>query len=165
MGMAGCFAAIAPDMQRQIRNDPSLMEDFLYPNDGDDEPEYSIDVDKAWDVIHFMLTSQAKGTEDPLSWAVLGGEEIGEEVGYGPARFLSPDQVQAVAAALEKLSIEEFVRGFKPAEMTVAEVYPVGIWERDGQDGLDYVLENYQHMVTFYRDTASRGDGAVLWLS
>lgn len=165
MGMVGCFAAIDPGTQEKIRNDPSLMEEFLYPDGGDGEPEYSIDVDKAWHGIHFMLTGKSHGGEGPLSLAVMGGDEVGEEMGYGPARLLAPKQVQEVAAALEKLTIEEFERGFKPAEMATAEIYPEGIWERDGKDALEYVLENYQQMVVFYRDAAARGDGAVLWLS
>jgi Domain of unknown function (DUF1877) len=149
MGMVGCFAAINPDTQRKIRNDPSLMEKFLYPDGGDGEPEYSIDVDKAWHGIHFMLTGKSNGGEGPLAMAVMGGDEVGEEMGYGP----------------EKLTIEEFERGFKPAEMAAADIYPDVIWERDGKDALDYVLENYQQLVVFYRDAAARGDGAVLWLS
>jgi Domain of unknown function (DUF1877) len=165
MGMAGCFAAIDPDTQRKIRNDPSLMEGFLYPDGGDGEPEHSVDVDKAWHGIHFMLTGKAHGGEGPLALAIMGGDEIGEEMGYGPARFLEPKQVQEVAAALEKLTIEEFEKGFRPAEMTAADIYPEVIWERDGKDALNYVLENFQQMVVFYRDTAARGDGAVLWLA
>lgn len=163
--MVGFFASIDAETQDKIRNDPSLMEDFLYPDDGDGEPEHSMDVDKAWHGIHFMLTGQSGGGEGPLALAVLGGEEVGEEMGYGPARFLSPEQVQTVVSALEKLTVEVFQKGFKPAEMSAAEIYPDVIWERDGQDALDYVSEYFQQLVVFYRETAARGEGAVLWLA
>jgi Domain of unknown function (DUF1877) len=165
MGMAGCFAAIDPHTQQKIRNDPTLMEAFLYPDDGESEPEHCTDVDKAWHGIHFVLTGKAEGGEGPLALAVLGGDEVGDEVGYGPARFLTPAQVQEVATALEMLTIKEFEKGFKPAEMVAAEIYPEVIWERDGLEALSYVVENFQQMVAFYRDTAARGDGAVLWLT
>lgn len=163
MGMVGCFAAIDSATLQKIRNEPSLIEEFLYP-DGQ-EPERSIDVDKAWHGIHFMLTGQAYGGNGPLALVVMGGEEIGDDVGYGPARLLTPEQVKSIASALEKLTIEEFQKAFKPAEMTAAEIYPDVIWERDGQEALDYVLEYFEELVAFYRDAAARGDGVVLWLS
>lgn len=161
--MVGCFAAIDSATLQKIRNEPSLIEEFLYP-DGQ-EPERSIDVDKAWHGIHFMLTGQAYGGNGPLALVVMGGEEIGDDVGYGPARLLTPEQVKSIASALEKLTIEEFQKAFKPAEMTAAEIYPDVIWERDGQEALDYVLEYFEELVAFYRDAAARGDGVVLWLS
>ncbi len=163
MGMVGCFVAVDAEKLRQLRTDPSLLEEFLYPEE-DDEPQYSVDVDKAWHGIHFMLTGQADGGEGPLADAVMGGEELGDDQGYGPARFLSAEQVRAVAHALSQLSTEEFEKGFKPEAMTAAEVYPDVIWTRDGDEALQYVLENYQVMVSFYRDAAARGDGALLWL-
>lgn len=163
MGMIGCFAAIDPVALQKIRNEPSLIEEFLYP-DGE-EAEHSIDVDKAWHGIHFMLTGQAYGGDGPLALVIMGGEEVGDEVGYGPARLLLPEQVNVIANALEKLTIEEFKKAFKPAEMTAAEIYPEVIWERDGQEALDYVLEYFEELVVFYRDAAKRGDGVALWLS
>ena len=43
-------------------------------------------------------------------------------------------------------------------------IYPE-IWERDGQEGLDYILEFYRQLRVFYLDARERGDGAVLWLA
>jgi len=114
MGMVGCFAAVNSDTQKKMRSDPSLIEGFLYPDDGDGEPENSIDVDKSWHGIHFVLTGRSDGGEGPLAMAVLGGDEVGDDVGYGPARFLAPGQVKEVAAALETLTIDDFKARFNP---------------------------------------------------
>lgn len=141
-----------------------MIEAYLFPNDGEDEPPNCIDVDKAWHGIHYMLTGVADGGAEPLSLAVLGGEEIGDDIGYGPARFLVPEQVAAVASALTELGDEAFRERFAPQAMARAKIYPDIIWVRDGDDALDYVMENYQQMVTFYVDAAARGDGAFLWL-
>ena len=48
--------------------------------------------------------------------------------------------------------------------MDAAKVYPE-IWVRDGAEGLDYILDNYQQLRTFYLDARERGEGAILWLS
>lgn len=49
--------------------------------------------------------------------------------------------------------------------MAAKQIYPDVIWVRDGQEALDYVLENYQQLKTFYSDAAERGDAVVQWLS
>ena len=162
MGMAACFAAINPETANRLMSNPDEIEDYIYPNDGDDEPDNYIDVDKAWHGIHFMLTQTAYEGEPPLSWAILGGEEAGEDVGYGPARFLTTEQVKQISNTLP--STETFTAAFAPEAMEKAEIYPEGIWVRDGEEALEYLVQYYEDMIEFYRSAASRGDGAILWL-
>src|SRR5262245_1240188 len=104
MGMIGCFAAVSEDTLTRLRLQPETIADFLYPEDGEGEPPNSLDVDKSWHGIHYVLTGEADGGKEPWSLAVLGGEEIGDDLGYGPARFLTPTQVAAVSQALSSLS-------------------------------------------------------------
>ena len=122
-----------------------------------------MDIDKAWHGIHFML-SQIGQQQMAFALAVLGGEEVGDDVGYGPARFLTAQQVKAVATSLSELDETHFCEQFLPEAMEAAEIYPTGIWVRDGYEALEYLLENYRQMVFFYQQTAENGDGAVLWL-
>ncbi|SMC26563.1 protein of unknown function [Andreprevotia lacus DSM 23236] len=164
MGMAACFVAVDPDSLHKLQQSPALLEGFLYPDDGDSEPPNYIDVDKAWHGIHFMLTGTDYGGAEPLSLAVLGGKEIGDDVGYGPARVLEPAQVQAVAAALATISEQDFRSRFAPQAMEAADIYPAIIWVRDGQEALDYVATYYVELASFYAAAAARGDGAILWL-
>lgn len=165
MGMIGCFAAVAPQTLDRLRRDPASIEEYLYPDDGEAEPPNSIDVDKAWHGIHYLLTGQAEGGAEPLSLAVFGGEEFGPEVGYGPARFLSASQVAAVDAAMAALSLVDLEGRFDPKDMEAKDIYPDAIWVRDGREAFDYLADNYQQLVTFYRDAASRGDAVIQWLS
>jgi hypothetical protein len=162
MGMIGCFSAIDAKELDAIQDDPSLMEDFLYPDDDLGEPEHSIDVDKAWHGLHYLLSGSASEGEGPLAQAILGGESIGEDLGMGPARFLTPRQVGEIAEELGKLTIEDLRARYKPVEMTALQIYPELIWERDGEEGFDYLAENFEVMATFYRDAAARGDGVIL---
>ena len=163
MGMVGCFAAVDAETLRRLRNDPALIDEYLHPDDGESEPPHYVDVDKAWHGIHYLLANRADAGAEPLSWAVLGGEEFGEEIGYGPARFLTPEQVRSVAAWLPEDAV--FKSRFDPRAMEKAQIYPEAIWVRDGDDALDYLVENYRELVAFYKSAAGRGDGAILWLS
>lgn len=165
MGMVGCFAAVDPKSQQRLRENPEEIEDYLYPDDGESEPPNYVDVDKAWHGIHYLLTGVPDGGQGTLALAVLGGSEVGGDVGYGPARFLSPAQVKEVAAALEALAESDVRSRFRPKEMEAADIYPEVIWVRDGEEALDYVIENFRTLVDFYKQAAARGDGAIAWLS
>ncbi|MFC0682877.1 YfbM family protein [Lysobacter korlensis] len=163
MGMVGCFAAVDIETMQRLVEDPEQVEEYLYPDDGEGEPPHYADVDKAWHGIHYLLTGKADDAPDPLGSAILGGDELGEDVGYGPARLLNADQVRSIASALP--DEETFKSRFAPREMTKAEVYPVVIWERDGDEALEYLVENYKSLVEFYQGAAARGQGAILWLA
>lgn len=68
MGMAAYFTAISPDQLEALRADPGLVEALLFPDgDGDDdEPDNTVDVDKAWHGLHFLL-GQLAGAFDPAA--------------------------------------------------------------------------------------------------
>lgn len=165
MGMVACFTSLSPDALRGLQDDPSQIEEYLYPDDGESEPANYIDLDKAWHGIHYLLTGQANGGPEPQSLAVFGGEEFGPEIGYGPARFLTAEQVRGVAEVLAELSPEILTQRFNPKDMESKQIYPEVIWVRDGEEALDYVLDSYQQLQVFYRDAASRGEAVIQWLS
>lgn len=142
MELFGCFAAADVATLKQLRADPAHLEEFLYPDDGGEPPHYR-DVNQSWDCIHFMLAGSYDAGVEPLSWAVLGGEKVGRDLGYGPARILDPQQVRSVAAAL--LSVDE--AGFKalydPQAMNNAGIYRSDICVREGEGALEYLLQDY----------------------
>jgi hypothetical protein len=165
MGMVACFTSLSPEALRQLQDDQDQIQEYLYPDDGESEPPNYIDLDKAWHGIHYLLTGRADGGPKPQSLAVFGGKEFGPEVGYGPARFLTAEQVQSVAEALSALSPKSLAQRFNPKDMESKKIYPEVIWVRDGQDALDYALEGYQQLQVFYRDAAARGEAVIQWLS
>jgi Domain of unknown function (DUF1877) len=164
MGMVVCLVALPPEKLDELKADEDLIEAFLYPDDGESEPENSIDLDKAWHGIHYLLTGEAEGGEPPFSLAVVGGEFFGPEIGLEPPSFLTSTQVNAVASAISALSSEELRTRFNAKDMEAKDIYPDVIWVRDGAEALDYLIENYEPLVEFYRDAASRGDAVIKWL-
>ena len=163
MGMVGYFTAIDGTTLEKVKADSNLITEILLPDDDENEPENTVDIDKAWHGIHFMLTSGAADGDGPLFWAVMGGEPIGEDMGYGPARILTPNEVFKISDALTALPIERFLTRFVPSAMTEADIYPE-IWS-EGQSSLEYLVDNYRRLVAFYKEAAARGDGAILWLA
>ena len=165
MGMSGNFAPITSTELSRLKENTTLVIDYLYPNDGEDEVPNLLNIDKDWHGIHFMLAGAADDGVGPLSLAVLGGEEFGEDLGMGQARYLTPEQVKEISIALCALGETEFRARFDPQAMNDAEIYPTVIWLRDGQDALNYLTKSYLQLVTFYAETAAVGSGAILWIS
>jgi Domain of unknown function (DUF1877) len=121
-----------------------------------------IDLDKNWHAIHYLLTGDADAGEEPAAY-LAGGEEVGEEdVGYGPARVLRPEEVREFSDFLQTVDAAEMRRRFDPAALTKAEIYPL---EWNGAEDLDWLIETYEMMCAFFAEAAAREEGVVLSLS
>ena len=49
--------------------------------------------------------------------------------------------------------------------MTDLDIYPTIIWERDGIDSLDYILEYHQQLWAFLRDVSADGLGCMILIA
>ncbi|WP_157772365.1 YfbM family protein [Lacunisphaera limnophila] len=127
-----------------------------------------VDLDKAWNAIHFMLTGAADETPHPLGFICSGGKTVGrEEVGYGPARAFSSQETQTLAAALSPLTRDEFLARFNAPAMLAAKVYPDALWEpsRAGEQNELYVADNFDTLRNFLQAAALARQGFVIYVS
>ena len=155
MGMVWVGYRREPAHARQLLESEDGAEELLEA----DDDEASVDLDKAWHGIHWLLTGSSGPTVDPVSEAIFGGEEVGEEIGYGPARLLAPDRVRAVAAALATLDEPTLRARADLGAMARADVYP-GIWDED--DVVDtYLLPYLDELRSFYADAAAAGETVI----
>ncbi|MBX7222555.1 MAG: YfbM family protein [Blastocatellia bacterium] len=160
MSMIGNFVRVPQPTLTGLFKHPEEITNVIY----DDGLFPHLDIDKAWHGIHFLLTgSQWEGPE-PLCNVVLGGRSIGEvEVGYGPARGLTVDEVQAVSKALQAIPKEDFAQRFQPADLTANDIYP-GIWD-EGAEALDYLVENYVQLRKFFQTAAKKNEAVIVYIS
>ncbi len=127
------------------------------PSAGPDTSELSLD--KAWHGIHFLLTGTIEEAPPPLGDAILGGTEIGEDLGYGPARYLTPEQVREVAQALAGISTEEFARRFD-----LQKIRQAGVYALEHDTTAEYCVSYFEKMTAYYRDAAANGNAMLLYL-
>ncbi|MFI4860203.1 MAG: YfbM family protein, partial [Phycisphaerales bacterium JB063] len=116
-----------------------------------------------WHAIHFLLNGEVYGGDPPLCNAVLGGEPIGEDAGYGPARYLTPEQVADVAATLKSISRESLLAKFDAAALTENSIYP-SIWD-EGEEALDYIGQYYEETQRFFADASKHGYAALTYIN
>ena len=108
------------------------------------------------------LTGSADDTSPPAGDAILGGDDLGDDLGYGPARLLEPERVAAVATFLRGLGPEGVVARFRPrsigedvygSDFAAERGYPEELRVRAGQ------------LCRFYEGVAARGSAVLLWIS
>jgi hypothetical protein len=122
-----------------------------------------LDIHKSWHGLHWLLCQEAWDGPEPLKHAVLGGEEIGEDLGYGPARLVDAATVRAVAAALAVTSRETLRQRFNPAAMAAAQIYAFD--DARDADGRDDFLDAFDRVKQLFGDAAGRGHSILIWLT
>jgi hypothetical protein len=121
--------------------------------------ENGLNLEKSWHVLHYLLTGKAEEAPPPLGNAILGGTEIGGDLGYGPARFLTALQVREVAAALASISADDLAKRFNLEAMISAQIYPV----RD-EGELELAQDYFQQLSHYYADAAAAGNAMLLYV-
>lgn len=163
MAVIGCFAPISSVTLKHLHDNPHEVPGFLFPEDGHAVPPGTVDIDEVWDGLHFLLGRQHPDFISPESLAVMGGIKIGDDLGHGPARVLTPAAVRIIALCLEEMSPDHLAMQYDPVRMDSIGVYPE-TWRQHGEDGLEYIMDGYQRLFRFYHGARLRCTGMILWL-
>lgn len=150
----------ATDLGRVIALDDEAITDWLFEDDRE-----SFEVDKAWQAVTATLTGSVWDTDSLLGQAVCGGIEFGEDGGYGPARYLTPNDVAAISGALDQLSAAEFRARINLDALVQLAVYPQ-VWDRAEESdlNLEYVADAFATIQAGFRAAAAAGDAMVVAL-
>jgi Domain of unknown function (DUF1877) len=135
------------------------LESAMAKRPADEVQAEGLDLEKSWHSLHYLLTGGASETNLALGKTILGGKELGPDIGYGPARFLEPPEVKEVATALEEVSEVELEKRFDLPAMVAASVYAC----RD-ESALKLAQHYFAQVVRYYREAAHRGHAMLLYL-
>jgi hypothetical protein len=161
MSMNAYLSAVDAETLEKLRRNGDAIARHLEAQEGVNE----LRLFKMWQALHFMLTGTDWDTEGELGQCILGGEDVGPDIGYGPARVLAPAQVEAISNALSKISVESFQARFAPEQMEAMDIYPSVIWVREKDAILVELTELFERLVEVYRMAAARRDGMILWMT
>lgn len=163
MSMIGNLLRVSnAELQSYLENS-GLLEERVYPEDYA-EDSCLLDLDKAWESIYFLLTgctsSDFEKAEPPLSLILFNGALIDEnqDMGYGPATYVSSEQVKEILKALPDLKKEELRSKFESLKYKDSELYP---FNPDSEDMFDYIFDYYKEMKEFY-GLASENNQAII---
>lgn len=165
MGMVIQMRRAGSDMLASLEQRGDVAIEFLMPDD-DDDPAYKdgsiVDIDKAWQAIHFLLTRTAWDASLPQGF-LLGGQAVGGDQGYGRVRLLAAAEVKTIAKHLAALPADFIAQAFSFDELEAADIYP-SIWDRKEPGDIEYVASHFADLKQFIHLTAERSDGIVIAL-
>jgi hypothetical protein len=131
-------------------------------------PDAMVDLHKSWQIIHYVLTGTPDSGPAPLNVLLSGGEEVGEDLGYGPARIIDARAMQDFAKALAAFDLDAVLKRLDIERMAAAGVYCVG--EDDDPEAQAIELEEdmrqyFPALKAFAQKAAAERQGALIWMS
>lgn len=122
------------------------------------------DLDKSWQGIHYCLNKTDYEAEPPMDFITVGGETAGDvEVGYGPARLFYSKTVKEIEKRIANITTEQLYNNYNPSEMEKLDIYP-NIWERDDDEGFEYIAEYFNNLKTFVSNCSKNNLGMAVYL-
>ena len=143
--------------------------DLFLENRVDDA--YSMDIDKAWGGILYLLTGKAFASGSPedevdsLNRIFFSAQFFDEDmdVGYGPAHYLTPEQVAGIHRKIASLTEADLKAHYDPKAMSEEEeLYPSLDWD---DEDFEYLYSHFQALQSFFATAASRGEAIVTFLN
>ena len=145
----------------QLLNDKDLTElknldkdeIFEIVEDMNEESEVLLDIDKMWDVLHFVLTgvdSSKPIRNNPLSEAIVGVDSIEDISEY--SAYIEKERVNEIVLALENFDFEKAMENFSMEKCKKANLYP-DIWdyEEELEEIKEELTEHFENMKEFYK--------------
>ena len=132
-----------------------------------EEEELLLDIDKMWDVLHFVLTGVGTSNpseNDPLSVAVLGVtplENVAEYIVY-----TEKSKVSEICSALKNFYMEEAMAHFSMQACKKADLYP-DIWDYDDEEEeiKEEICDYFQAMKEFYQKILELNGNVMVTIS
>ena len=132
---------------------------------------YSMDIDKAWGGILYLLTGKAFASGSPedevdsLNRIFFSAQLFDEDmdVGYGPAHYLTPEQVAGINRKIASLTEADLKSHYDPEAMNKEKkLYPSLDWN---EKIFDYLYFHFQALQSFFATAASKGEAIVTYLN
>ena len=162
MGLIANYSYLSDENLKELKSLGSSEEDIIDSvEDWSDEEDVLLDIDKMWDVLHFVLTGVGTDNpidDNPLSQAVLGVTAIEDVSEY--LAYTEHNELENIVTALDAFDIEQALETFDMMACKEAELYP-NIWDYDDEKDeiIEEILDYFEHMKEFYKKVlASNGN-------
>jgi Domain of unknown function (DUF1877) len=130
--------------------------------------EQALSLEKSWHILHYLFTGHVDDSKTPGD-ALLTGEELGDDLAYGPARLHNENETQDFALFLGTLDLSQLQERVNYREMSRIGVYsmPMGPGsDAEYETGLRAeVASFFPQLRDYVAKMAEKGNGLLVWLS
>ena len=169
MSMLCYVLGLSPEQIKALRVKPSLATDVAMAAMGEGDVsqfgslQEALDLQKSWHMLHYLFTGSIDDTRSHGA-ALLSGEELGEDIGYGPVRLHGEKATAEFARFLESVDLEGRLARMNVAEMANAGVYSMP--DGDEEDGIrDEIGYYFPQLRDYVVRVAQKQGGLLTWLS
>lgn len=153
MGMTATFIRLSDGELRELIHNQSES-DFI--------DNHSINIDKTWDTIAFLISNQQYDyDEQPIAKLIYGTHDL-YEFSDSEVMYILPEEVKDFHRDLSKLSDDTLYSRFNFELMETHNVYP-NIWDNEAEKTAiwNYILQGITQIRTLYKQ-ASENDEAII---
>ncbi len=167
MGMIGNVIRVSEEELNTFLKDSEILENKIY-DDESYEADWFLDLDKSWDGINYILTGEIIGglenEPNELQRALFSFQiiDVEQDLGYGPAQYLNPNQVKETYSALEKITGEILKGKINGTEMNEMGIYPE-IWTES--ESHKFLIESFEEFIDFYKKAVRNNEAIVTYLN
>lgn len=112
------------------------------------------ELDQAWHILHYLFSGSDAEGDWPSTFIMFGGQEIGADLGYGPARLLTNDLSADVAKFLNAQSLQSLQAAYVAQNIEQAKIYwKVSSEPEDRQRQIDELWDIVLNMSCFMEET------------
>jgi Domain of unknown function (DUF1877) len=157
MGMVFSAMRVSNLELEKFQKESDSFEEEFYNGEHD---EITIDLDKSWDGLHFLLTENTIQQSSHFLTQIFQSKDVlnvYQDMGYGPANYLDSSTVKELNSELQKISSEDLKSKYDPDLMNDKGIYP-GMWN---MEAWEYFEEYFMILKNFYK-TASENDEAII---
>ena len=124
-----------------------------------------LDLNKDWNVLHYLFTGHSDAASAPGD-ALLTGQPIGRDLGYGPPRLHGVVETRAFRDFLAPLDSDRLVGRMDFTQMANLRVYPV--YEvPDAANAHEWrveIVQVFQRLKAYVQCAVEKDEGLLIWL-
>lgn len=162
MGMTGSYIAVENLLLSQIINSETSILDI-------DPAEYqSLEIDKSWQAIHYLLCGEIENGKPPMGYVVPVRDDnrLDCELEF-EAFYITAQQVKEAAGFLDTLDDDALANLYDFASMQKNSVYPLhgSENETDAASFYEYIASYLVKLRAYFHQTAEKGYGMIFYFS
>ena len=164
MGLRANYQFISDEKLEELKN-LYTQDDVFFEmiEDENEEAEILLDIDKMWDVLHFVLTGVS--ATDPIKNNFLSKAIVGVTSIEGIEEFVAytkKGEIAKIIKALNDFDIESAIEKFDMQECKKADLYP-DIWDYEDEvnEIKEELLDCFENMKDFYNEILEK-NGNIL---
>ena len=166
MSMVGNYYMTDEETIKKLQNGEVSLESLIYDEDDNVDEEASLDIDKAWHAIYYVLTCKIEeGDQDNvLIKSMLSGNYVNDEdMGFGPAMLITADEVKMVNQEIKDIGEAIFRGRVSIKEMVENEIHPV-MEDEDEDEFFEYIWTAFESLKAFYSKAAAEGKCLLFYI-